>query len=149
MPITLGIDTGGTYTDAVIMDHKRSKVLAQAKALTTRHNLSEGIQEAITTVLNSQPGRFSSTDVELVGLSTTLATNSIVEGHGSPICLLLIGYDADLIRRYNFENALITRDVVYIKGGHDAQGEEAAPLDETAVRNAVAERRSRIYHLWS
>ena len=140
MPITLGIDTGGTYTDAVIMDHERSQVLAQAKALTTHENLSEGIREAILAVLNSPPERFSPAEIELVGLSTTLATNAIVEGHGSPICLLLIGYDAELIRQYRFENALVTPDVVYIGGGHNAQGDEVEPLDEGAVQEAVSTR---------
>ena len=140
MPMTLGIDTGGTYTDAVIMDHERSHVLAQAKALTTHENLSEGIREAILAVLNSLPGRFSPAEIELVGLSTTLATNAIVEGHGSPICLLLIGYDAELIRQYRFEKELVAPDVVYIRGGHNVQGDEVEPLDETAIKEAVSKR---------
>ena len=47
MPVVLGIDTGGTYTDAVLVDHGSGQVVAQAKALTTRADLSIGIREAM------------------------------------------------------------------------------------------------------
>ena len=47
MHLGLGIDTGGTYTDAVIIDLEKGKVLSKAKALTTRHDLSEAIANAI------------------------------------------------------------------------------------------------------
>ena len=50
-----------------------------------------------------------------MGLSTTLATNAIVEDQGSPVCLMLIGYDPDLIRKYAFEHDLVTRNVVYME----------------------------------
>ena len=82
--------------------------------------------------------------MNLVSLSTTLATNAIVEGQGSPICLLLIGYDPDLIQQYGFEDELVTSDVVYITGGHDIHGDEAAPLDEAALRQAVQARQDRV-----
>jgi N-methylhydantoinase A/oxoprolinase/acetone carboxylase beta subunit len=84
------------------------------------------------------------TDVSLVGLSTTLATNAIVEGRDSPICLLLIGYDPELIRQYRFERDLVTQDVVYLHGGHDGAGNEVAPLDEAAAREAILSRRNRV-----
>ena len=47
MQLALGIDTGGTYTDAVLVNHETGAVLAGAKALTTRHDLSVGIGGAI------------------------------------------------------------------------------------------------------
>ena len=47
MTIALGIDTGGTYTDAVLVDHASGEVLAGDKALTTRHDLSIGIGQAV------------------------------------------------------------------------------------------------------
>ena len=40
MNIALGIDTGGTYTDAALIDQESGEVLAGAKSLTTRHDLS-------------------------------------------------------------------------------------------------------------
>jgi N-methylhydantoinase A/oxoprolinase/acetone carboxylase beta subunit len=137
MTIALGIDTGGTYTDAVLVDHDRGTVLTSAKALTTRRDLSIGIGEAVQAVLAHE---ITATDVDLVALSTTLATNAIVEGQGSPVCLLLIGYDRELIQRYGFEGDLVTQDVVYVGGGHDGLGDEVAPLDEKAVRSAILDR---------
>ena len=94
MTIALGIDTGGTYTDAVLMDHTSGQVLCSAKALTTRRDLSIGIGGAVDAVFE-QPGAPAPGDVDLAALSTTLATNAIVEGQGSPVCLILIGYDPD------------------------------------------------------
>ena len=113
MTIAIGIDTGGTYTDAAVVDHESGEVLAGAKALTTRHDLSVGIGEAIAAVFRKpsnacvKPGSdapkggtdswLSPEEIDLVGLSTTLATNAIAEGHGSPVCLLLIGYEPETV----------------------------------------------------
>lgn len=142
MTIALGIDTGGTYTDAVLVDQSTGAVLAGAKALTTYHNLSIGIGEAVAAVFDDHAA--SPADVDLVGLSTTLATNAIVEGRGSPVCLLLIGYDPALIQQYGFERDLVTQDVVYLRGGHDGEGEEVEPLDEAAAREAILSRRDQV-----
>jgi len=143
LTLALGIDTGGTYTDAVLVDHESGDVIASAKALTTYRDLSLGIGQAVTAVLTGRrdvaPGR-----VGLVSLSTTLATNAIVEGRGSPITLVLIGYDTRLIRQYGFERELVTDDVVYLAGGHDGRGDELQPLDEGALRQAVLARRDKV-----
>jgi N-methylhydantoinase A/oxoprolinase/acetone carboxylase beta subunit len=142
MTVALGIDTGGTYTDAVLVDHASGQVLAGAKALTTRHDLSVGIGQAVAAVFDEQA--MSPAEVDLVALSTTLATNAIVEGQGSPVCLLLIGYDPALIQQYGFERDLVTPDIVYLRGGHDGMGNEAEPLDEAAAREAILARRDRV-----
>lgn len=142
MTVALGIDTGGTYTDAVLVREDTGEVLHSAKALTTRWDLSIGIGEAVSAALAA--GAASPSDVSLVALSTTLATNAIVEGQGSPACLILIGYDRDLMREFGFEGALVTPDVVYVRGGHDAVGNEVEPLDEEAVRQVVALRSGRV-----
>ena len=147
MAIALGIDTGGTYTDAALIDHATGDVLAGAKALTTRHDLSIAIRQAVASVLTAsvQGGQsVSPSDVDLVGLSTTLATNAIVEEQGGPVCLLLIGYDRALIEKYGLERDLVTNDVVYLRGGHDAVGNQVAPLDEAAARKAILARRDRV-----
>ncbi|MFA6108752.1 MAG: hydantoinase/oxoprolinase family protein, partial [Candidatus Latescibacterota bacterium] len=147
MPTALGIDTGGTYTDAVLIDHATGEVLASAKALTTRHDLAIGIAGAIEGAFAAAAATGRSlvpTTIDLVGLSTTLATNAIVEDRGTPVCLLLVGYDQEFIRQSGFEKELVTRDVVYVRGGHDGEGDEVAPLDEEAVRRAVRERGHRV-----
>jgi len=142
MTVSLGIDTGGTYTDAVLVDYASGAVLASAKALTTRNDLSVGIGQAVAAAFDRQA--VSPADVSLVALSTTLATNAIVEGQGSPVCLLLIGYDQDWIRQYGFERDLVTQNVVYLRGGHDGVGNEVEPLDETAAREAILAWRDRV-----
>ena len=52
MRIALGIDTGGTYTDAVFVTYPEGRVVASAKALTTRHDLALGIAAAIRAVFD-------------------------------------------------------------------------------------------------
>ena len=83
MKLGLGIDTGGTYTDSAIIDFDSGRVLAKAKALTTRQDLSLGIANSINNL-----GEIDSAQITLTSVSTTLATNSIVEGKGARACLL-------------------------------------------------------------
>ncbi|MBN1137503.1 MAG: hydantoinase/oxoprolinase family protein [Anaerolineae bacterium] len=143
MAIALGIDTGGTYTDAALVEYETSRILCSAKALTTRRDLSIGIGEAVKAVLRERDAPHPS-EVKLAALSTTLATNAAVEGQGSCICLILIGYDPELIHQYGFEDDLVTDDVVYVAGGHEPLGDEAAPLDEAALLDAVRSRDGRV-----
>lgn len=138
MSLLLGIDTGGTYTDAVLY-HEQEGVIASAKALTTKHNLAVGIQEALEKVL--QPGHDA---ISLVSLSTTLATNAIVEGQGCPICLLLIGYPPDALEMAELGKALGSDPVVFITGGHTLHGDEQAPLDLHAARSAILEHAPQV-----
>ncbi|MGD2143311.1 MAG: hydantoinase/oxoprolinase family protein [Anaerolineae bacterium] len=142
MRVVLGIDTGGTYTDAALVDHETGEVLSGAKALTTRHDLSIGIERAVKAVLDRTA--VAPRDVQLVALSTTLATNSIVEGQGRPVGLLLIGYDKELVRQYGLERELATKRVVYLCGGHDVVGEEAEPLDVEGAREAILGWRDQV-----
>ncbi|MFC2030288.1 hydantoinase/oxoprolinase N-terminal domain-containing protein [Chloroflexota bacterium] len=143
MTIALGIDTGGTYTDAALVDHTTGRVLCAAKALTTRRDLSIGIGEAVDAAFQ-QSGAPAPAEVNLAALSTTLATNAIVEGQGSPVCLILIGYDPELIRQYGFEEDLVTDDVVYIDGGHDIHGSAVMPLDEETLSREVLSRQNKV-----
>ncbi|HEY81758.1 MAG TPA: hydantoinase/oxoprolinase family protein [Dehalococcoidia bacterium] len=131
MSTLLGIDTGGTYTDAVLLDTERG-VISTAKALTTKHNLLEGIQHAVRKVLPHPPP-----GIDLVSLSSTLATNAIVEGKGNSICLILIGYDPQMVADMGFERLVDARRIVFIQGGHTVDGEEQSPLDLEAARRAI------------
>lgn len=131
MSILLGVDTGGTYTDAVLLDDECG-VIGAAKALTTKHDLSVGVGKAVEAALPDPPP-----NIRLVSLSSTLATNAIVEGKGSPICLLLIGYDPDMVAMVGLERVVTNESIVFIRGGHTVAGEEQAPLDIDAVRRAI------------
>jgi len=132
MSILLGIDTGGTYTDAVLFDDETDTILGSAKALTTKHDLTIGIRRSLESVLPDPVP-----EVRLTSLSTTLATNAIVEGQGSPICLLLLGYPPDALDRSRLREAVGDDPVVFIEGGHTVNGEEQARLDLEVVRRAI------------
>ena len=92
----LGLDTGGTFTDAVLFEDGRG-VIASAKALTTPWNLAIGVGKAIVAVLDLLPAGSSRKNVTLVSVSTTLATNAVVENRFSPVCTLLIGFDDAMV----------------------------------------------------
>ena len=47
MKLGIGIDTGGTYTDAVLYDFDSQTILGSAKSLTTRNDLTIGILGAV------------------------------------------------------------------------------------------------------
>ncbi|MEJ5198483.1 MAG: hydantoinase/oxoprolinase N-terminal domain-containing protein, partial [Anaerolineae bacterium] len=147
MNIALGIDTGGTYTDAVLVNHDTGEVVAGAKALTTRHNLALGVAAAIRAVFAGPAARSAGVgpaDVVMVALSTTLATNALAEGHRGSVCLILIGYDREMMAQWGFDRQWATDDVVYLAGGHNEHGAEIAPLDEEAARAAILARQGRV-----
>ena len=97
-PLLAGVDTGGTYTDAALIDGATHEVKATAKALTTRGDLAVGVNEALERALALLEAG-SARRIRLVAVSTTLATNAVVEGHGSPIAVILIGFDRQMAER--------------------------------------------------
>ena len=134
----LGIDTGGTFTDAVLLDAHR-QVVASAKALTTRFDLAIGIADALDKLPQDMLA-----SVDLVSLSTTLTTNSVVEGKGSPVCVLLAGYDAAQIKSSGLVELLGMDAIVALHGGHDAGGMALCTLDEAAARAAIERQAPRV-----
>src|SRR3984957_3931811 len=139
----LGFDTGGTFTDAVLLAGGR-RVIASAKALTTPWNLAIGIGKALRAVLDLLPAGASRGDVSLVSVSTTLATNAVVENRFSPVCTLLIGFDDAMVERSGLLRHGTGGVVVRVQGGHGATGDESATLDEAAIAAAVGEHEPRI-----
>jgi len=131
MGLMLGLDTGGTYTDAVLLDGG-DRVHASAKALTTPDNLSRGIGAALERVLAE-----ADAPITRVSVSTTLATNAVVEGEGQQVALILVGEDRQVLGRGGLGQALGRDRVEFIVGGHDGSGCERAPLDEAALAAAV------------
>ncbi|OQY29203.1 MAG: hypothetical protein B6I38_08450 [Anaerolineaceae bacterium 4572_5.1] len=61
--------------------------------------------------------------IQMVSISTTLATNAIAEGKGKRVALFLIGYDPELITSFKFESSFATPNYFYIAGGHDLYGQ--------------------------
>ncbi|WP_282127770.1 hydantoinase/oxoprolinase family protein [Roseobacter litoralis] len=131
MPILLGVDTGGTYTDAVLIRDEK-EVIATAKSLTTRHDLAEGIGAAVRAVLRA--AEVAPADVSMASLSTTLATNALVEGQGGRIALILIGFQERDLDTHGLRDALKGDPVLICSGGHDHAGAEVAALDSDLIQ---------------
>ncbi|SMC45837.1 hydantoinase/oxoprolinase family protein [Sporomusa malonica] len=124
MAYRLGIDTGGTYTDGVIWDDSEQTIITKAKALTTYGNLVEGITNCLQALNFDDWAR-----IKGVALSTTLATNAIVEGRGCEVGLLLIGHPPI--------DVIPTPYVEVVTGGHDVQGDQLAELDTNGMNLAL------------
>jgi N-methylhydantoinase A/oxoprolinase/acetone carboxylase beta subunit len=124
----IGIDTGGTYTDGVLLDHRSREVISSSKTLTTPDDLTRGITTTLDGLALEDP-----VQVKLVCISSTLATNSIAEGKGRRVGLLLIGYDRDLVVRYNLETRFPTPHFAYFRGGHTVHGDEKEPFDRDSI----------------
>ena len=110
MKLGIGIDTGGTYTDAVIYDFDSKKVLATAKSLTTKYDLKIGILGAI----DGLPGELSRA-ARVVSLSTTLATNACVEDKGGRAKLIFFGADKATIEKYGKKFGLPEASEIFIQ----------------------------------
>jgi len=127
--IGLGIDAGGTYTDAVIYDFAGNAILGKAKALTTKWDYTVGITQALDGLDAVLMRR-----VDLVSISTTLATNAIVEGHGQEVGLLImppygIFHDTDLPHQPR----------AVIAGRMEIDGTEISPVNPHEVRSIARE----------
>ena len=122
--LVLGIDTGGTYTDGVLMEYDSNQIITAHKSLTTKRDYSIGIENVIKEIKLSDPSA-----IQMVSISTTLATNAIAEGKGKRVGLFLIGYDRELIDSFKMADRFATPLYFYIKGGHDLHGQEKEDLD--------------------
>ncbi len=108
MKIGIGIDTGGTYTDAVIYNFSDGAILQGAKSPTTKEDLSIGIIGAL-----SQLDASLLSSASTVSLSTTLATNACVEGKGGRSKLLFIGVDPQVVSKYGGDYGLDEVEKLY------------------------------------
>lgn len=119
----IGIDTGGTYTDAVLYSFEDKSILHAAKALTTRQDLSLGIGRALDGLpreLVQQAG--------LVSLSTTLATNACVEDKGGRAKLIFIGLYPKTVEELGPSYGLPPAgEIAFLEGGSSMHGEVDEP----------------------
>ncbi len=138
MSFRLGIDTGGTYTDAVLVDD-RQQVAATFKSLTTRHDLTIGIGNALAGL----PAELLE-HISLISLSTTLTTNSVVEGQGAPVCVLLPGYDERQVAQSGLADIVAEDAVALLSGGHNATGDESRPLDLDSARQVILAKKDSV-----
>ena len=124
MSFILGMDTGGTYTDGVIVDSADRKILCKAKALTTKEDLTKGIGNCIEQLHFDRME-----EVTMVCLSTTLATNATVEGRGAKVGLIYLGAD--------LEQTLPAELAVKVSGRFDIMGRLMEDIDEKEITAAL------------
>ncbi|MDO8312754.1 MAG: hydantoinase/oxoprolinase N-terminal domain-containing protein, partial [Sideroxyarcus sp.] len=126
----IGVDVGGTNTDAVIM--RGRSLVAWAKAPTTRE-MTNGISEALATV--TEKAGIGCADVGSVMIGTTHFTNAVVERkHLQPVAAIRIGLPATACLPPMVDWPDDLREVVgnhgyLVRGGHEYDGREIAPLD--------------------
>ena len=119
MKLGIGIDTGGTYTDAVVYNFEEKKVLSAAKSLTTKRDLSKGIIGALDGLdpeLRAQ--------AEVIALSTTLATNACVENKGGRAKLIFIGVDEGTMERVGRSYGFTANDGIFCCEGSGSFGRQ-------------------------
>ena len=127
----LGLDVGGTFTDAVIIDDHR--VVASAKRRTTKDNLMQGIGEALDAILQ----HCDTTNIDQVTLSTTVVTNTIVEEKEQVVDLYVVtgpGRNVDDIFPVN---------PVYLQGYTNHRGIVVERTPTNAVRHIAEMVQSR------
>jgi len=137
--LVLGIDTGGTYTDGVLLEYHERKVLSSHKSLTTKQDFSIGIKNVIEAIDIQDPE-----EIQMVSVSTTLATNAIAEGKGKRVALFLIGYDPELVTSFDMEGDFATPHFFYFEGGHDLFGQEKNALDLPAILEKTSEIKNQV-----
>ena len=134
--LRLGIDVGGTHTDAAVLD-AQDRLVAKAKARTTP-DVTGGVTAALDAVLRDPS--VERTRVSHVMLGTTHATNAVLERRNlQRVAVLrlaapattsvrpLLAWPADL-------RAAVSAGEAVVGGGIEVDGRELAPLDEDAVR---------------
>ena len=125
----LGVDTGGTFTDAVILDLSDYSLIAKAKSPTTHQDLSIGLYESVRKVFERCDVKPS--DISLAGISTTLATNSVLEGKGGDVGLIFIGWDVKKPVSFGEKNQ------AFIRGGYDSKGKMIEAVNEEEAKEAI------------
>jgi N-methylhydantoinase A/oxoprolinase/acetone carboxylase beta subunit len=133
--LRLGIDVGGTHTDAVIVDGDDT-VLAKAK-VPTSDDVTGGIADAIGSVLDERGDLRARITHAMLG--TTHATNAVLESAGlRPVAVLRIGGPAThsvppLTTWPSALRSAVAAGVAVVDGGFEVDGTELHPLDEAAV----------------
>ena len=129
MVLGLGIDTGGTYTDSVVIDTETKEIICRSKALTTRDDLIRGI-------VASLKGLSKTDRISIVSLSSTLATNSIVEGKSCRVGLIVLGK--------KFGHTVNVASYAYIDAQLDLKGRTVKKLNQEEARAAVESMRGKV-----
>ena len=148
MSVRVGIDTGGTHTDVVLVDGSGGEVLA-LKVPTTPHDLSQGVLDGLGRVLEDSDR--PATSISHFVYATTLVTNLLVEGSDIPVGMITTEGFRDILgigrasRKPNIYDIqwappppLVPRHLrLVVTERIDARGHVITPLDEEATREAL------------
>jgi N-methylhydantoinase A/oxoprolinase/acetone carboxylase beta subunit len=152
--VQIGVDIGGTFTDIVALD--RTGRLALTKVPSTPKDLLDGIGAAVTQVLGLAGA--APADVERFIHGTTVATNAILEQKGAVTAVLTTEGFEDILELGRMKRSRMydlgmdpevptflapRRRRLGIRERLDARGQVLVPLDEDAVRAAVATLRAQ------
>jgi N-methylhydantoinase A len=153
MNIVLGIDTGGTFTDLVAVEHETGRYHFH-KVPTLTADPARGILEGIVELLDASG--LSAREAQLVVLGTTLATNAVLEGKWAKTGMLTTAGFRDVLelarqRRPHYFNLDIPKPMppsprdcrVEIAGRIAYDGSEVTPLSEQDIERAVARLKSK------
>ena len=134
----IGIDVGGTNTDAVLIEGGR--VLRGIKTPTTE-DVTSGVRKALAEVLQGDGALAASIDAVMIG--TTHFTNAVVQRRGlNRVGALRIGLPASaslppFVDWPEDLAGLVCGEVAMVEGGHEYDGRPIVPLDRQAIRDAA------------
>lgn len=132
MQYSLGIDAGGTYTDAVLIKESDGSIIDSNKSLTTYPDLLTGIKNTLDGLDSKYLEK-----VHYVSVSTTLATNSVLEKTGYPVALILAN-KTDIPNKSKIEHFSL------VEGGHNSAGNEVCTLDLDSVKEFVLRVKDKV-----
>ena len=135
MSLILGIDTGGTYTDSVLLDSLTRNVQSKSKVFTTKEELTLCIDKCLALLPQD-----ALSEICMICLSTTLATNAVLEGNNGRVGLLIMGRVPDKklpASLYRHIDGLLDIKGRMIKDINEVQVKQAA-LDFSGHVDAVA-----------
>lgn len=142
----IGIDVGGTHTDAVLLD-ENNEVVSETKASTTT-DVTTGIYNAMHKVITE--ANVDRENIRYAMLGTTHCTNAIVERKGlNNVAVVRIGAPATLAVKpltgvpEDLKEAL-GKYVYLVRGGHEFDGREIAALDEAHLYEIANEVKGKV-----
>ena len=142
MSLIIGFDAGGTFTDSVVFNTETKKIISSGKALTTNFDLSEGIKNSLNVTLKDQ-SIINKKNIKKIIVSSTLATNSLINSNGCRVGLILIGFDKSILENQLLIDACNNGNICLIKGGHDAEGNEKEKIDFISIKKFIEDNKNK------